>query len=230
MRDYDAVEIGLDKRLSDHWSARLSYTWSRLYGNYSGLAQSDEDGRVSPNVGRNFDYPLMSFDERGEPVYGVLATDRPHQLKAQVLFDFAFGTSVGASWFGASGIPRTREAAFIPGNAFPVMYLGRNSDGRLPFFSQLDLYAQHQLRLGSKVRLTLSANVINLLNQGTATNFFPTELFQGQAVKVAETDFYQGIDTQALIAQQKLVGDARFLMASGYQAPRSIRLGVKVGF
>jgi hypothetical protein len=229
-RDYDAVELALNRRLSDHWSARASYTWSRLWGNYSGLAQSDEDGRVSPNVGRNFDYPMMSFDENGEPVYGVLATDQPHQFKAQVLFDFAFGTSVGLNWFGASGIPRTREAAFIPGNQFPVMYLGRDSDGRLPFFSQLDVYAQQEFRLGSKTRLTLSANVINLLNQGTATNYFQTELFTGQAVKVAETDFYNGIDTQALIAQQKLVRDARFLMDSGYQAPRSIRLGVKLGF
>jgi hypothetical protein len=49
-------------------------------------------------------------------------------------------------------------------------------------------------------------------------------------VTVAETQFYQGIDTQALIAQQKLARDARFLMDSGYQAPRSIRLGVKLGF
>ena len=229
-RDYDAVELAVNRRLSNHWSARASYTWSRLWGNYSGLAQSDEDGRVSPNVGRNFDYPMMSFDENGEPVYGVLATDRPHQFKAQVLFDFAFGTSVGVNWFGASGIPRTREAAFIPGNAFPVMYLGRNSDGRLPFFSQLDLYAQQEFRLGSKVRLTLSANVINLLNQDTATNYFQTELFTGQAVTVAETDFYNGINTQALIAQQRLVRDARFLMDSGYQAPLSLRLGVKLGF
>jgi hypothetical protein len=49
-------------------------------------------------------------------------------------------------------------------------------------------------------------------------------------VQVAETQFYQGIDAQALIAQQKLVRDARFLMDSGYQAPRSIRLGVRLGF
>jgi hypothetical protein len=229
-RDYDAVELALNRRLSNHWSARGSYTWSRLWGNYSGLAQSDEDGRVSPNVGRNFDYQLMSFDENGEPVYGVLATDRPHQLKAQVLFDFAFGTSVGLNWFGASGIPRSREAAFIPGHSYPVMYLGRNSDGRLPFFSQLDLYVQHQFRLGSKARLTLSANVMNLLNQGIASNYFPTELYTGQAVKVAETQFYQGIDTQALIAQQKLARDARFLLDSGYQAALSLRLGVKLGF
>lgn len=46
MSDYDAVELALDKRHSGDWSARVSYTWSRLYGNYSGLAQSDEDGRV----------------------------------------------------------------------------------------------------------------------------------------------------------------------------------------
>ena len=231
LRDYDAFEFGLDKRLSGHWSARLSYTWSRLYGNYSGLAQSDEDGRVSPNVGRNFDYPLMSFDERGQPVYGVLATDRTHQVKANLLFDFRFGTSVGAAFFGASGLPRTRMATFIPGNNFAVMYQGRNSDGRLPFLSQLDLYLQHQLGLGKRIRLTLSANVINAFNQGAATNYYPWELFGGQAVDVDEAQFYAtGVDTQALIAEQGLVRDARFLMDSAYQTPRSIRLGVKVGF
>jgi hypothetical protein len=79
--------------------------------------------------------------------------------------------------------------------------------------------------------VTLSANVINLLNQGTATNYFPHELYWGQAITVDEVEFYtRGVDTQALIAQQELVRDARFLLASGFQTPRSIRLGVKVGF
>jgi hypothetical protein len=229
VRDYDAVELALDKRHSGNWSARVSYTWSRLYGNYSGLAQSDEDGRVEPNIGLNFDYPLMSFDERGEPVYGVLATDRPHQLKAHLLFDLPFGTSLGARVFGASGIPRTRVAQFVVG--YDVMYRGRNSDGRLPFLSQLDLYLQHQFRLGDRLRLTLSANVINALDQGTATDYYARELFAGQAIQVDEVQFYStGVDTQALIAQQRLVRDARFLMDSGHQAPRSIRLGFKLGF
>ncbi len=43
-----------------------SYTLSRLYGNYSGLSQSDENGRTQPNIGRNFDYTVMSFDENGD--------------------------------------------------------------------------------------------------------------------------------------------------------------------
>jgi hypothetical protein len=48
---------------------------------------------------------------------------------------------------------------------------------------------------------------------------------------VDEAAFYaSGVDTQALIAEQGLVCDARFLMDSGYQAPRSIRLGLKLGF
>jgi hypothetical protein len=230
-RTYDAVELGLERRLAGHWSARLSYTWSRLHGNYSGLAHSDLDGALAPNWGRVFDYPLMAFDERGQPVYGRLATDRPHQIKAHALLDLAFGTSVGLRWFGASGLPRTRQAAFIPGENYPVFYQGRVSDGRLPFVSQVDLYLQQQVRLGDRLRLTLSANVINLLDQDAATNYYPSELFQGQALVVDETQFYStGVDTQALIEEQRLARDARFLMDSGYQAPRTIRLGLKLGF
>jgi Carboxypeptidase regulatory-like domain/TonB-dependent Receptor Plug Domain len=227
-RDYDAVEVSIDRRLFQRWSGRISYTWSRLHGNYSGLAQSDEDGRVAPNIGLSFDYPLRSFDERGTPVYGVLATDRTHQTKAHFLYDFPFGTSVGARWFGASGIPRTREASFMPG--ILVMYRGRNSDGRLPFLSQFDVHLQHQLRAGDRYSLTLSGNVTNLINQGAATNYHASELFTGQSIAFDEAKFYEGIDTQTLIAEQRLVRDARFLMDSGYQAPRSIRLAVKFGF
>ena len=229
-RDYDAVEVALDRRLSRGWSTRLSYTWSRLEGNYSGLAQSDEDGRVAPNTGRNFDNPMMAFDELGEPVYGVLATDRPHQLKANLVLDTGHGASVGARGFGASGTPRTREAAFISLDQVPVMYRGRSSDGRLPFVTQLDVYVQQQIALGERARITVSLNAINVLNQKTATNYFPTELFPGQAISVDESAFYRGVDTQALISDQRLVRDARFLMDSGFQPPRTLRLGAKVSF
>jgi hypothetical protein len=232
-RQYDAVELALDRRLSKHWSTRASYTWSRLSGNYSGLVQSDQDGLAAPNSGGVFNYPIMSFDERGTPVYGPLATDRTHQFKLHALADLPFGTSIGASWYGASGIPRTRQAAFVPvqPQGYPVFYRGRASDGRLPFLSQLDLYAQHQLRLGARASLTLNVNVTNLLNQGSANNYFPNELFAGQVLRVDETQFYStGVDTQALIAQQRLARDARFLLDSGYQAPRSARVGLKLGF
>jgi hypothetical protein len=229
VRDYDAFEVALDRRLSGRWAARAAYTWSRLSGNYSGLAQSDEDGRVAPNTGAAFDLPIRSFDERGRPVYGVLATDRPHQVKVQGLYIWPFGTSVGLAWYGASGIPRTREAAYAPST--PIMYRGRHSDGRLPFFSSLDLHVRHDLRFGSRYRLGFSANVINALNQGTTTNYFAQELFFGQLIEVDEqTFFFEGVDTQQLIAEQQLARDARFLLDSGFQAPRSVRVGLSLSF
>src|SRR5450759_3942487 len=56
-RDYDAIEFRLDKRFARNYQFSASYTWSRLYGNYSGLASSDEGGRDNPNNSRYFDQP-----------------------------------------------------------------------------------------------------------------------------------------------------------------------------
>ena len=42
--------------------------------------------------------------------------------------------------------------------------------------------------------------------------------------------FFQGVDTQRLIEEQQLARDARFLLDSGFQAPRSVRLGISLSF
>ena len=229
-REYDGVELALNKRMSNNWSGRVSYLWSRLYGNYSGLSQTDENGRQSPNIGRLFDYPLMMFGQDGQPVFGPLATDRPHQFKAQFIYDFNFGLSAGLNWFGASGLPRSREMGFLPPNNFPVNYLGRNSDGRLPFYSQADLYAQYRLKLGERSALTFSMNVINLLDQDTAVNYYPTEHYQNGVTGDLDAFFRGQLNFQTLAQQQGMLTDARFLKDNGYQGVRSIRFGLKFSF
>ena len=55
VRDYDAVEIVGRKLLDRNWALTASYVWSRLHGNYSGLSESDENGRTEPNIGLTFD-------------------------------------------------------------------------------------------------------------------------------------------------------------------------------
>jgi outer membrane receptor protein involved in Fe transport len=236
-RDYDAVEASVYKRMADNWSLRASYQWSRLYGNYTGLAQGDENGRTSPNVGRNFDYPLMSFNEKGEAVYGLLPTDRTHQFKAQLVYDFPFLLTAGVNGYVASGTPLTREAAFIPPNNFPVQYLGRGSDGRTPTLSQLDLFLQQTFKLGGRKTLQLSLNVLNVLDQQTAVARFMTETESSNdgiaaltGIRVSEDDFYRGVDTKALIAAQGIERDPRFLKDSEFQEPREVRLGLKLTF
>ena len=55
VRDYDGLEFRLRKRLSNRWSLDTSYLLSRLYGNWSGIASSDEAvGSLQPYSGRSF--------------------------------------------------------------------------------------------------------------------------------------------------------------------------------
>ena len=41
-RQYDAVELGISRRFANRWFGSANLTISRLYGNYAGLASSDE--------------------------------------------------------------------------------------------------------------------------------------------------------------------------------------------
>ncbi len=230
VRDYDSVEFAFDKRFRNNWYLRTSYMWSRLYGNYSGLSQSDENGRTSPNVGRLFDYPLMMFQDGGDPALGPLATDRPHQFKTQFIYVFAFGTSIGANQYIASGLPVSRELGIYPTSNLPVQYLGRGSDGRTPMFSQTDLYLQHTIRMAGTRSLQLSLNVLNLFGQEATIGRFST-YHKVNGVVPDETLFYTGGQTLAqLITSQNVVIDPRFLQDNQFQLPIAARIGVKFLF
>jgi hypothetical protein len=73
-RDYNAFEVQLDRRFANNTTSRQLHN-SRLRGNYSGLANSDEAGRSDPGVNRSFDLPHIGFTAAGGDDYGPLATD-----------------------------------------------------------------------------------------------------------------------------------------------------------
>jgi hypothetical protein len=238
-RLYQSVEGRLEKRLSNRWMAVGSYTWSRDAGNYSGLSSSDENGRTAPNNARDYDYPVMSFDGKGQLLDGVLDTDRTHQVKLQALYIAKWGTSFGLNEFAASGTPITRQVPIIAGSAYPVRYLGRNSDGRTPFFTQTDLFVQHGFKVGGGRELQLSANVLNLFNQRTANSVVTTVRRTGQIPLAAgyynEADFYAGrLNFDDLIAKSVAANlmtlNPQFLQANGYQAPIALRVGATFRF
>jgi outer membrane receptor protein involved in Fe transport len=241
VRDYDAVELDFRKRTSDRWSFWGRYWWSRLHGNYSGLASSDEvaqynddfgpgqtrRARTSPNVNRDFDDLAMSFAENGVPSYGPLPADRPHQVRLQALYDFPFGTSVGATFYAASGTPVSRTASLPPG-VEPVYYSGRGSDGRTSTLWQADLYLQHEFKLNDRLRLQLSANVLNLFDTDTVTlkwNYVTQE-----EVPITTEEYLNGADIGRAIADNRVLLDPRFLQPRDYQLPRSVRLAARLTF
>ena len=187
-RDYDSIEARLRKRLSNNWSAEVSYTWSRLYGNYGGLASSDENGRTSPNINRYFDNLYMSYDQNNQAVYGLLPTDRPHVVKAQGTYDFNFGLSLGAFAIIQSGLPQTSS---ITWQGYPVYYNGRNDLGRMPTYSQVDFNVSQEFKLGGRARLVLNMNVFNLFDQKTAIGYYTTSPWR-DGINPPNSTFYGG--------------------------------------
>lgn len=193
-RRYDGVEFRLTKRSTGRWFGQLSYTYSRLYGNYSGLTATDiSDGgaaRNSPNVDRSFDEPYMSFDAHGRAIDGPLPTDRPNAFKAIGYYRlkwWKFETLLGGYQQWYSGTPLT---SYISVWGAPVFTEGRgnwvdvttDASGnwttgavrarRTPQYSQTDfslVQEMHVSKTNEKLMLGFEANISNLFNQHSAT-------------------------------------------------------------
>ena len=233
-REYDGLEFRLQKRLSNHWSLNTSYLWSRLFGNYSGLSSSDENGRNSPSVNRFFDGLYMSFDEAGNPVYGPLGTDRPHQFKLQATYDLRWGTTVGVDYFLASGTP---QGSTISYKSVPAFDHGRDNMGRTPVFSNTNLFVQHDVPFPGRTRLNLGLNITNLFDQDIVTRLFTTR-YRDAIAGVTDAQFFQGFDSAAIVAARlatpstsdDIRPDARFNQPDQYQGSRSFRVQAKFIF
>jgi len=237
-RNYDAVELRLDKRFAKSYMISTSYTLSRLYGNWSGLASSDENGRQDPNVTRYFDLPWMSYDSHGQLVYGRLATDRPQAFKAFGAYTWKnkLGeTNFGPNFMLMSGTPLTSE---VNVNASTPVYVnGRGDMGRTPVFSQTDVYVYHMVKLSETKSLKIDVNISNLLNQSTVTNKNVALLHESYSQQLSfnpQTNFFKGFDYKKMIAagvaDESLLENPLYGHASGFQGPRYLRLGFKFMF
>jgi hypothetical protein len=253
-RDYQGYELEFTRRFSQNLEIHASYLYSKLEGNYSGLANSDEvtatpgTARTSPNVNRIFDSLFMLFDPNGSEVEGPLGGDRPHPCKAQVAYAFPFGTSLGVNEYFYSGTPTTTEMRF---QGAPIFPFGRNDMGRTPNITQTDLNVAHTFRVGP-VGLQVGAIVLNLFDEKKATNIYPiwstTSIVlrdannaiiggttAGAARNAAQAAaFFQGFDAVSQrnkqIAATGLIPDPRYGQPNAYQDPREVRIFARFTF
>ena len=154
-RDYNALELSMTRRFAKSWFGSGSYVYSRLRGNYAGLASSDE---ITPS-GHQPRIGALAADRRqrrtvpalrraatmtsttcfGMPraiwtSTGPLATDRPHVFKLYGSYTFKFGTEIGGFFYAGSGTPMSTYVNTTE-NA-PVFVNGRGDMGRTPFLDQ----------------------------------------------------------------------------------------------
>jgi hypothetical protein len=194
VRNYDGVELRLTKKPSKHWAGMFSYTWSRLWGNYSGLTTTDQidgaaTGRNSPDTSRAFDEPFYYFGANGQSNNGPLPTDRPNTLKGNVYYSLPWKgmtTTIGLFQFAYQGtpvssytdIPNTLgniplEAVYLFGrdkwsnittDANGNITFGPPVERRTPWFMQTDLQVKHSFHVNKNNEAQILSFAANVTN------------------------------------------------------------------
>jgi hypothetical protein len=220
VRNYDGLEFRLTQHGSAKWYGTVSYTYSRLRGNYNGLTSSDISdggaGRNSPDVGRAFDEPFMQFDSHGKVIDGPLATDRPHAFKASGYYTLKWKkmeTNFGAFQQAYSGTPLSSYVSIYGAPVFVegrgnFVDLTRAADGtwvangvsqkRTPWFSQTDFNINHEIHVSKTneaMKLGFELNILNLFNQHSPIYFNQNMISGGQLKTTGKSADYKGLMT-----------------------------------
>jgi len=237
IRDYDGLEFRVQGQVMKNTYMLASYTYSRLYGNYSGTANSDENGRSDPGVSRAFDLPYYYFDSKGSNSVGRLATDRPNAFTFFASHDLKWGkfgtTNIGLNQSMLSGTPFTTQVIYLSAPTFPG---GRGDLGRSPAYIQTDITARHTYKVGERVSITPEINVINLFNTASVTNINNAINRSGALTEstLPLKTFFSGYDINKLVNPSNptpgIFYNPIFNRAISYQSPREVRLGVRLVF
>jgi Carboxypeptidase regulatory-like domain/TonB-dependent Receptor Plug Domain len=229
-RDYWGVNLALEKRFSHNWQGGINYTWSQIKGNYGGLWSSDENGRQGPNVDRYFDLWFERYDLNGNPLDGILPSDRTHYFKIYGSYSFPFGLTAGVVGYGRSGLPRTTNISFNDMTVFPNNYADL---GRLPFTFTADVYVEYTLKLGRKASVQLNATVYNATNTKTITSYYDRP-YQDMWRLAESTLVLQGTSSGAAdwhtLVPVTVRDDPRFGMWTGRYGAWSARFGARFAF
>lgn len=230
-RTYDGIDFQIKRRMANNWMASASYTYSRLKGNFDGLADPDQQiyADINPNVGIYCDYLEGCYTASGKVDIGRLSADRPHQFKLNGSYSFNWGLTVGAFFQALSGTPITANLGV---NSATVTHpAGRGGNGRNKTLTQTDLSLIYALKLSRAMRVSLVANILNLFDQKTPTRTYQNMLLGGTtSISVPKAQYFAGYDYMAAVNAPGVARDPRFLMVDRYLAPRSIRVGARIEF
>ncbi len=163
-RNYEGVEITLNKRFAKGWALNTSY----VYGKGTGLI---DQGRTGGSLGTS---NLFADPNAHINAYGVLDLDARHQFKVQGLLKGPLGINISGYYRYLSGgvwartVSSSRLGVSLNQTAVTIWAEARGSR-RLPPTSQLDLRLEKAFKIGG---LTLSAfaDCFNVLNRGVATS------------------------------------------------------------
>jgi hypothetical protein len=206
-REYRALEIGYQISPTGRTGLLISYILSRNEGNYTGLFSNDY-GSPFPNLTEAFD--LLETTVNSD---GLLPNDRPHVLKLSGWYRTEIGLTVGVTGWWMSGTPLTEYGAAANSTVYRTFLSERGSAGRTPSVYDLSLRFAYDLpyRYGG----TRSQLVMDLLHLGSAREAvdFDQQRYWTQDAEGNPTD-----------------PNPTYGVATRYQPPMSVRLGLRLDF
>ncbi len=173
-RDFQGLELTLNKRFSHGWQLNTSY----VYGEGTGLISQ---GRGSASLGTS---SLFGDPNAHTYAYGTLDLDSRHQVKIQGLIAGPLGINLSGYFRYLSGLPYTRTInsrylgiTVTQSRSGSTIYAEERGSRRLPDTVRLDLRLEKAFKI-SNVSLAVFADCFNVFNQGVATSVWTNSSYQ----------------------------------------------------
>ncbi len=173
VRNYQAIEVTLERRLRDNWQLFANYRLARLFGNYEGSFRND-NGQEDPNITSLFDF-VNSDGLADQFTPGLLPTDRLHIVNFygsyMINSGWANGLNIGSNLRVQSGTPIS-ELNFHPAyfNAGEIPTGGRGALGKTRVAGTMDLHLDYPWKITERFTLRGAIDAFNIFNAERITN------------------------------------------------------------
>ena len=175
-RNYNAIDLMLERAWDGQWMLKANYTWSQSYGNAEGYVKSD-NGQDDAGLTTDWDFPYLM-----DGADGYLPNDRRHALKIFASYSITEELIIGLNTRLTSGRPRNAlGAGYYPDQSSyqygDTYYVGdtkfsRGSLGRTPWTATVDTNIKYDLsNLDIFDSAYISLNIYNLFDASNVTNY-----------------------------------------------------------
>jgi len=163
----NAVSLNLVKRMTDKWQVNASATWlrstGRLTDSVSGVTLEQRGGLQFRSFGKDPN-DFINTD-------GRLTGDVTWAFKLQAVYQLPAGFLVSANFVNHDGANIVRRANVGDVTLLPegsrILLQQRGTAGRLKDVTLLDMRVEKDFKVGPRVRFSVFADVLNLLNDDT---------------------------------------------------------------
>jgi hypothetical protein len=211
---YKGFELTLTKRMSDHWQLSGSYAWSRLEGDF--ILDPTDPNNLVPTVATGRGPASVSGQTGAASATGAgTSNDQPHAFKLIGSYQAPLGFTLGANFQVLSGLPRDRTLSVPLAQGSTTYRVEQRGTYRADTLQLLSVKADKTIRLHAHARVSLFAEVHNVLNSNAAQSNFGS--------------LTQAFGSQAAFDARKAT-TAYFGRVQEILAPRIAKLGVKYEF